>query len=811
MPMSSRSCRAGGRGRVVSPDAVIARRLSWLTLVSLWSAAAALQGSLFADHDPWLWGVWWCGTVVASGGLSWWLSRRMVPEGVPTVLALTGFVAPFVFEGGMRIARGPVNPWEVVLIIAVLTMGLALAVFRRLTAAQPLTMVCGLFVTLFAVSLSTAPLTCAGAIGFALCGVAWLAWGHWSRFADRGPKVARRAYPVRALLVSAGAILLPLLALGIVQGDRVVELAGFMPTSGGTGAYDSSARSGVGDGDALVAGSEDILSFGPIEDAPFRTSHDPTLYDLFDDSYSEPVSQRQDRAIALPREFKGAPEQRMAKSQQAGKEFSTHRKTDGGKRSKPVSNLASEALFYVKGRTPLHLRHAVFDLYDGVTWFPVASPPENEPARLSIQDVHGRPWLQWDYSIAGLDCLTHIEPHALKVVHLKTNRIPSPAHLRGIHLDQLKDVTFFRWDTDDLIAMNREALPELTAIHLRSATVDPEELSRVTYWGPSRDPVTGVLPEGGEMPRIRRLAEEWTAGVPRGWRQIEAIVQRLRTEYQHDRAYKPAEDVDSPLAEFLFVSRRGPDYQFATAAAVLLRSLGYSTRLVGGFYAAPENYEPRKGHTPVLGADAHVWCEVFQSGRTWFTVEPTPGYFVLEPPPAWWVRLAQAVWFPFRLMLRYWPLTLVGLACGTWIWRRGRELRDRWLLLRDGWFRPIELRARLLRTTRLLERRRAVWGAPRPPGRARPTWIMELAGLDAEQRATLLRLAELSDWAAYAPTDSAPPANAERDWSMAMAMVRNLEIRATLTPPPAPDPVDMVPVGPRFIATLPVLTPAGHS
>ena len=47
------------------------------------------------------------------------------------------------------------------------------------------------------------------------------------------------------------------------------------------------ARDGIGNGDILVAGLDNIRSFAPIENAPFAASHDPTLYDVFDDSYNE--------------------------------------------------------------------------------------------------------------------------------------------------------------------------------------------------------------------------------------------------------------------------------------------------------------------------------------------------------------------------------------------------------------------------------------------------------------------------------------------------------------------------------------------
>src|SRR5205085_1957064 len=84
---------------------------------------------------------------------------------------------------------------------------------------------------------------------------------------------------------------------------------------------------------------------------------------------------------------------------------------------------------------------------------------------------------------------------------------------------------------------------------------------------------------------------------------------------------------------------RGPDYQFAGAAAVLLRVLGYPTRLVSGFYAAPGRYDPQTGHTPVVQDDLHFWAEVRLPPGDWLVVEPAPGYEVLGPSPSGPARL----------------------------------------------------------------------------------------------------------------------------------------------------------------------------
>ena len=104
----------------------------------------------------------------------------------------------------------------------------------------------------------------------------------------------------------------------------------------------------------------------------------------------------------------------------------------------------------------------------------------------------------------------------------------------------------------------------------------------------------------------------------------------------------PPRAVGTRWADFLLVARRGPDYQFASAAAVLLRLLEYPTRLVSGFYASPDNYDPETQHTPVVKEDLHFWAEVFLPGL-WIVIEPTPGYEVLGPGLPWWERISASL------------------------------------------------------------------------------------------------------------------------------------------------------------------------
>ncbi len=133
------------------------------------------------------------------------------------------------------------------------------------------------------------------------------------------------------------------------QGNTMMQsLQGFMPGSGGDQDSDPFSRGGVNDGEALVAGKDQIRSFAPIEDAPFADSDQPSLFDVVNDQFDEPVRKMKDfdKSIALPPSLMAEVNQRLAKSKQAAREFSTLRRNSEGKQQR-IKDLPSKALFYV--------------------------------------------------------------------------------------------------------------------------------------------------------------------------------------------------------------------------------------------------------------------------------------------------------------------------------------------------------------------------------------------------------------------------------------------------------------------------------
>lgn len=122
-------------------------------------------------------------------------------------------------------------------------------------------------------------------------------------------------------------------------------------------------------------------------------------------------------------------------------------------------------------------------------------------------------------------------------------------------------------------------------------------------------------------PRVRDLAEKIAGGANTEYDKVAAIQRYLTTHYAYtlNLTGPPSED---PLANFLFVRRSGNCEYFASAMAIMLRSIGIPARYVTGFL--PGEYNDVGGDFIVRESDAHAWVEVYFPGYDWITFDPTP-------------------------------------------------------------------------------------------------------------------------------------------------------------------------------------------
>jgi len=195
--------------------------------------------------------------------------------------------------------------------------------------------------------------------------------------------------------------------------------------------------------------------------------------------------------------------------------------------------------------------------------------------------------------------------------------------------------------------------------------------------------------------RIPALARKISAGADNPYDQSLAIENYLRTNFAYSLILtgKPGAD---PLAHFLFETKSGHCEYFASAMAVMVRSLGIPSREVNGFL--PGEYNDVGGDYIVRASDAHSWVEVYFPGTGWLTFDPTPpatdevtGLFSRLAMYVDWFQLTWNEWvinydFSHQLSLAH----NVGQVSTDWkgaLQRKFQHLQDRGMERLTDWQR----------------------------------------------------------------------------------------------------------------------------
>ncbi len=122
-------------------------------------------------------------------------------------------------------------------------------------------------------------------------------------------------------------------------------------------------------------------------------------------------------------------------------------------------------------------------------------------------------------------------------------------------------------------------------------------------------------------PRVKPLAEQITANLSSSFDKAAAIENYLRAHYGYTLQL-PSTTPHDPIANFLFVRRQGHCEYFASAMAIMLRSIGIPSRVVNGF--AGGEFNDITSQYVIRGSDAHSWVEAYIPGEGWTEFDPTP-------------------------------------------------------------------------------------------------------------------------------------------------------------------------------------------
>ena len=177
--------------------------------------------------------------------------------------------------------------------------------------------------------------------------------------------------------------------------------------------------------------------------------------------------------------------------------------------------------------------------------------------------------------------------------------------------------------------------------------------------------------------RIPELARAVTASTGSDERRARVLEQYLQTSYSYTtRLLDHA--VPDPLANFLFDRRAGHCEYFASAMAVMLRTLGIPSRVATGFESGI--YNPVSGWYVIRASDAHSWVEAYLPGRGWTTFDPTPPAEDV-PLTSLWARLG----FYMDAADTFWQEWVLNynldqqLILASKMENSGRSLGARWL------------------------------------------------------------------------------------------------------------------------------------
>lgn len=130
------------------------------------------------------------------------------------------------------------------------------------------------------------------------------------------------------------------------------------------------------------------------------------------------------------------------------------------------------------------------------------------------------------------------------------------------------------------------------------------------------------LDTGGVDQRVAQLAAQVTAGSRTAFEATVALNRWFtapRNGFRYDLRTAPGNSGDD-LVDFLFTGRRGYCEQFASAMAIMLRTLHVPARVAVGFTPGSVTGDSRL----ITTDDAHAWVEAWFPGAGWLPFDATP-------------------------------------------------------------------------------------------------------------------------------------------------------------------------------------------
>ncbi len=264
-----------------------------------------------------------------------------------------------------------------------------------------------------------------------------------------------------------------------------------------------------------------------------------------------------------------------------------------------------------RGAYDLKWRGVALHLFDGKTW---SNPTERSPV---YRQRDGRYVLEQKpvakhANAKPIHYRVLMEPIGTNIFFLASQA----RFLTGIYRVVAKDLADSVYDLDSARPISLYeadsdlAMPGPEALRSASTSYSPEYQLKYLQLPPRLDT------------RIPQLARQVTASANNNYDRAALLERYLMTNYGYTLQL-PRVTRQDPLADFLFVRKRGHCEYFASSMGIMLRTLGIPSRLVNGFRTT--EFNDVTSNYVIRASSAHSWVEAYFPGYGWISFDPTPG------------------------------------------------------------------------------------------------------------------------------------------------------------------------------------------
>ena len=276
-------------------------------------------------------------------------------------------------------------------------------------------------------------------------------------------------------------------------------------------------------------------------------------------------------------------------------------------------DLSNELVMRVRASSSAMWRGIIFDSYDGTSW----SGDQGEPEALGSGSPVAYPTEFRSLGPRQMVSQTfYIEAEQASVV-FAAGQPDAVWFDGGVSIDSLGGLRTSSTLTPGTV---------YSVVSSRGAATPRELRANLPGFMPPNIEPYLQLPE--DLPeRVAALARRITANDTNDYDRVRSIEDYLRSNFRYS--------IDSPVPppgrdavdHFLFDAKVGFCEQFASATAIMLRTLGIPVRVVAGY--TPGSRSAFTGYHEVRASDAHSWVEVWFPRLGWYEFDPT-----FDVPPA---------------------------------------------------------------------------------------------------------------------------------------------------------------------------------